>query len=256
MKKCGQASVLKPTSQEALARLKSLKKAVSKLIGRATTDYRMINEADRILVAVSGGKDSLALVKLLSDRRDFVPVRYDLVAVHVDLGYHCMSADVLKEYLAADGIDLHIRKKDILKGKTRDQITCFWCSWNRRKAFFDAAREFNCNKIALGHHKDDIIETILMNMFFEGQISAMSPCQEMFEGKMTIIRPLAYVEESQTLELAQLAGYPVPRCACPNAKTSKRTQVKALIKSLEEDHPTLKTNIFKSLQRIKADYLL
>ncbi len=236
--------------------LKKLEASISKKVGRACGDYGLIKDGDRIIVAVSGGKDSLALLKVLSDRLSFVPIRYEILAIHVDLGYKCVEKDVLKKYLQSRGYPFHFISTDILKGKSRADITCFWCSWNRRKVLFEAAEKYNCNKIALGHHKDDIVQTILMNLLFEGQISAMAPYQEMFEGKLAIIRPLAYVEEKETEELGRLSGFPVPHCRCPNAHKTKRAVVAKIIDELEETSPGVKTNIFKSLQRIKKEYLL
>ncbi len=237
-------------------RLLTLEKSISKKVGRAIADYGMIRDGDRILVAVSGGKDSLVLLKILSDRRRIVPIRYEVVAVHVDLGYACVNKEVLKKFLQERGYDLHVKKLDILKGKARSEISCFWCSWNRRKALFEAAKKYGCNKLAFGHHKDDIVQTILLNLLFEGEISAMSACQEMFKGKLSIIRPLAYVEEPEIAEFARLYGFPVPHCACPNSKTTKRAVVKKFVNDVQEICPGVKTNIFKSLTRIKKDYLL
>ena len=141
-------------------RRRDLEKSLSKKIGRAIADYGMIKDGDRILVAVSGGKDSLTLLKLLSERKKFVPIRYDILALHVDLGYRCVNKDVLKKFLEDNGYPYHFKKLDILKGKRRKDITCFWCSWNRRKALFEAAQTYGCSTIALGHHKDDIAQTI------------------------------------------------------------------------------------------------
>lgn len=216
----------------------------------------MIQDGDRILVAVSGGKDSLTLLKQLYDRRAFVPIDYEVQAVHIDLGYQCVNKERLRDFLKEKGYPFEIKKLDILKGKSRKDITCFWCSWSRRKALFEFAQAHKCAKIALGHHKDDIVQTILMNLLFEGEISAMAPRQEMFGGKISLIRPLAYVEEAEIEELARLSELPVPHCACPNAKTSKRAVVKDFINGLEAVCPPVKTNIFKSVQRIKKDYLL
>lgn len=229
---------------------------ISKRVGKATADYSMIADGDRIAVAVSGGKDSLTLLKVLSDRRRFVPIRYDLLAVHIDLGYPCQHPKILAEYFHALGVDYHIETVDILKGKSRKDISCFWCAWNRRKALFEVANRFGCTKVALGHHKDDIVETILLNLFFQGEISAMSPKQELFKGKIIIIRPLAYVEEAMIVRFAREAGFPREKCACPNAITSQRTKIAALIKGLERICPEVKTNIFKCVKRIKTDYLL
>lgn len=146
---------------------------ISKKAGRAIIDYRMISDGDKILVAVSGGKDSLALLQVLRNRQSFVPISYSILAVHVDLGYKCIHPKILVDYFKNKGYDYHIEKRDVLKGKSRSEITCFWCSWNRRKALFEVAKQFGCNKIALGHHKDDIAQTTLLNLLFQGEISTM-----------------------------------------------------------------------------------
>ncbi len=219
-------------------------------------DYKMLADGDKIAVAVSGGKDSLTLLRILNDRRSFVPIKYELLAVHVDMGYPCHHPKILSEHFKKLGINYHIEKIDILKGKSRKDISCFWCSWNRRKALFEAANRFKCTKVALGHHKDDIIETILMNMFFQGEISAMSPKQELFKGKITIIRPLAYVEEDMIIKFAKSLDFPHHKCACPNSVTSSRTKIGNIISDLKKVCPDIKTNIFRSVKRIKSDYLL
>jgi len=229
---------------------------ISKRVGKAITDYAMLSDGDKIAVAVSGGKDSLTLLRVLNDRRQFVPIKYELLAVHVDLGYPCQHPKILSEYFKKLGINYHIEKVDILKGKTRKDISCFWCSWNRRKALFTVASRFGCKKVALGHHKDDIIETVLLNLFFHGEISAMSPNQELFKGKITIIRPLAYVEEDMIARFAREAGFPHQKCVCPNSITSNRTKITNIIKDLEKICPDIRTNIFRSIKRIKKDYLL
>jgi len=229
---------------------------ISKRIGRAITDYDMLADGDKIAVAVSGGKDSLTLLKILNDRKKFVPIKYELLAVHIDLGYPCQHPKILGEYFKSQKINYHIEKVDILKGKTRKDISCFWCSWNRRKALFEVADRFGCTKVALGHHKDDIIETILMNLFFHGEISAMSPKQELFKGKIVIIRPLAYVDEDMIVRFAKLARFPHQKCACPNSLTSNRTRITNIIRDLKKVCPDVKTNIFRSVKRIKQDYLL
>ena len=236
--------------------LQGLEFYISKRVGKAIADYDMLSDGDKIAVAVSGGKDSLTLLRILNDRKAFVPIKYELLAVHIDLGYPCMHTNVLSEYFKAQGINYHIEKVDILKGKTRKDISCFWCSWNRRKALFKTASRFGCTKVALGHHKDDIIETILMNLFFHGEISAMAPKQELFKGKIVLIRPLAYVQEDMLRRFAKEANFPRQKCACPNSLTSNRTKIANIIKDLRKVCPDVKTNIFRSIKRIKQDYLL
>jgi tRNA 2-thiocytidine biosynthesis protein TtcA len=229
---------------------------ISKRVGRAIMDYKMLSEGDKVAVAVSGGKDSLTLLRVLHDRRKFVPIKYDVLAVHIDLGYPRSVANKLEKYFKKIGVKYHIEKVDVLKKTAKKDINCFWCSWNRRKALFETAHRFKCTKVALGHHKDDIVETILLNLFFQGEISAMAPKQELFKGKITIIRPLAYVEEYMTKRFAKEEGLPQETCVCPNSIISNRTKMAKIIADLKRTCPEVKTNIFKSVKRIKQDYLL
>jgi tRNA 2-thiocytidine biosynthesis protein TtcA len=236
--------------------LKGTEFYISKRVGRAITDYKMLSEGDKIAVAVSGGKDSLTLLSILASRRRFVPIDYDILAVHIDLGYPQSSAGKIENYFKKIKIKYHIEKVDALRNTKQKDISCFWCSWNRRKALFKVADRMNCTKVALGHHKDDIIETILMNLFFHGEISAMSARQELFKGKIVIIRPLAYVEKYMIKRFAREKNFPRQTCSCPNSITSKRTKITQIIRDLKKICPEVKTNIFKSVKRIKEDYLL
>jgi len=229
---------------------------ISKSVGRATTDYNMLSEGDKVAVAVSGGKDSLTLLKVLLDRQKFVPVKYDILAVHIDLGYPRSFAKILEKYFKKIGVKYHIEKVDVLRKTKPEEINCFWCSWNRRKALFEVADRSGYRKVALGHHKDDIVETILLNLFFHGEISAMAPKQELFKGKITLIRPLAYVEEYLIKRFVKTVDFPVCDCICPNSLTSNRTKVANIIRDLKRTCPEIKTNIFRSVKRIKRDYLL
>lgn len=229
---------------------------ISKRVGRAIIDYQMLSDGDKIAVAVSGGKDSLTLLRVLNDRKRFVPIKYELLAVHIDLGYPKSCAKVLEKYFKKIGVNYHIEKVGILKKTKPKDISCFWCSWNRRKALFETANRFGSTKVALGHHKDDIVETILLNLFFQGEISAMSPKQELFKGKITLIRPLAYVEEYMIKRFAKEEGLPNQTCICPNSITSNRTKMAKIISEIKMVCPDVKTNIFRSIKRIKKDYLL
>lgn len=229
---------------------------ISKRVGRALTDYAMIEEGDRIMVAVSGGKDSLTLLKVLSDRQKFVPVKYSLVACHVDMGYPRSITPAISRYLKRQGVEYHIEKSDVLrKMKDKREITCFWCSWNRRKILFQAAERLKCTKVALGHHLDDIAETILLNLFFQGEISAMKPRQELFDGKIVIIRPLCYTEEALIARFSKTLGFPHHTCACPHSDISRRALMKKIIRELKRVCPEVRTNIFRSVRRVKSDYL-
>jgi len=229
----------------------------SKKVGKAICDYKMIDDGDRIVVGVSGGKDSLSLLKILQYRQSFTPVKYHLIAVHVDLGYKCLHPKILERHFKASGVDYRMIRVDILKDcKSRKDISCFWCSWNRRKALFEAADKLKCSKVALGHHKDDIAQTILLNMFFNGEISGMNPKQVLFHGALCVIRPLAYVEEKEVIGFARAFNFPVPKCSCPNSRTTKRNEAAAIIKRLEKSCPNIRTNIFRSIKHVKAEYTL
>jgi len=229
---------------------------ISTRIGRAIRDYKLIEDKDRILVAVSGGKDSLTLLKLLSERKKWAPVRYELIAMHVETDFKCggcVHTKTLKKFFEDNGVKYYFRKIKVLdkNGKT----SCFWCSWNRRKALFLAADKFKCNKIAFGHHKDDIIETLLLNILYHGEFAAMNPRQELFGGKITIIRPLCHVEEDNMSKFAKESDFPSQMCRCPNSQGSKRRAMKKFIKDVERDCKHVRTNIFRSISRVKEDYI-
>ncbi|MFH1190291.1 MAG: ATP-binding protein [Candidatus Omnitrophota bacterium] len=228
---------------------------ISTRIGRAIADYKLIEDGDRILIGVSGGKDSLSLAYLLAERKKWAPVKYELIAMHVETDYDCVQANKtnLKRFFKNLGVKCLFEKIKIRDGAKGP--SCFWCSWNRRKALFRAAKKFKCNKVALGHHRDDIVETLLLNILYQGQISAMNPRQEMFKGKLTIIRPLCHVEELSTRKFAKEMLFPVVAEACPTAETSKRRRMKKFIKTIENDCKYVKTNIFRSMSRVKKEYL-
>jgi tRNA 2-thiocytidine biosynthesis protein TtcA len=239
-----------------MAVLQGIEFYISKRVGKAIIDYGMLCAGDKIAVAVSGGKDSLTLLRLLLDRKQFVPIPYTLCAVHIDLGYPRSCAKKLERYFKKLKVAYRIVKVDALKKTKRKDITCFWCSWNRRKALFETAAKIGATKVALGHHKDDIIETTLLNLFFQGEFSTMVPKQKLFGGKITLIRPLAYVEEYMIKRFAREEKIPHETCLCPNSATSNRTRVAKMIQELKRVCPEVKTNIFRSLKRVKKDYLL
>lgn len=231
---------------------------INSKIGKAIGDYGLIEDGDKILVAVSGGKDSLTLLTLLKEIQRWAPVKFELFAAHIMTDFRCGGCaheNSLSGIFKEMSVEYVFRDIKVLdeEGKT----TCFWCSWNRRKALFEIAAELGCNKVALGHHKDDIVETVLMNLLYKGEISTMNPCQEMFDGKIVIIRPLCYVEEKTIKKFAKESKFPEQLCKCPFGKDSKRRYVKKFIRETEKSTPRLnvKTNIFKSIARIKEDYI-
>lgn len=227
----------------------------TKKTGKAIWDYRMLEEGDKVIVAVSGGKDSLCLLRILKERLKFVPINYEMIACHVDMGFSWVNTDVLVEHFEKEDLPYIIaRPPEDWKGESED-FDCFWCSWNRRKSLFDLAGGIGANKIAFAHHMDDIIETMLLNLFFQGEIGTMLPYQEMFDGELAIIRPLAYVEEKELTRLASILNLPVITSACPLGDISKRSLVKGIVADLKKHNRNVKKNIFRSLAKIRTEYL-
>jgi tRNA 2-thiocytidine biosynthesis protein TtcA len=234
-------------------------KEIRSLVGKAIHRYGLIQDGDRILVGVSGGKDSLTLLHLLKERLKRVPIHYELLAVHIDLGFRSGRAEILKDYFEKEGLTYHIEFTDIGKranSSENRENPCFLCAWERRKKLFQLASRFKCNKVALGHHKDDIIETLLINIVYSGEISTMLPIQSLFKGKITLIRPLSLVEEKRTEKFAQAMHLPFGPSGCPSSGRTKRKEIKEIIGILSKKNRKVKGNIFRSLSNIKLDYLL
>jgi len=234
-------------------------KEIRSLMGKAIHRYGLIQDGDRILVGVSGGKDSLSLLHLLQERRKRVSTQYELMPVHIDLGFDSERSEILKNFFEAQGLSFHIEFTDIGKranSPENRENPCFLCSWERRKCIFHLAHRLKCNKIALGHHKDDIIETLLLNIFYSAEISTMLPVQTLFKGKITLIRPLVLIEEKKIERFAREIDLPFGPSGCPSSGKTKRKEVKELIEALERKNRKVKGNIFRSLSNIKLDYML
>jgi tRNA 2-thiocytidine biosynthesis protein TtcA len=234
-------------------------KEIRSLMGKAIHRYGLIQEGDRILVGVSGGKDSLTLVHLLHERSKRVPIHYELMPVYIDLGFDSGRADILRNFFESKGLPYHIESTDIgrrANSAENRENPCFLCSWERRKCLFHLAHRFKCNKIALGHHQDDIIETLLLNIFYSAEISTMLPLQTLFKGKITLIRPLALLEEKKIERFAQEMKLPFGSSGCPSSGKTKRKVVKDLIETLSKRDRRVKGNIFRALSNVKLDYLL
>jgi tRNA 2-thiocytidine biosynthesis protein TtcA len=227
----------------------------SKKVGKAIWDYKMLKEGDRVLLAVSGGKDSLTLLRVMTERLKFVPIDYEIIACHVDMGFDWVDTNLLRRHFESEGVRYVIVKPEG-DWKNGENVTCFWCSWNRRKVLFNLMGTMGCTKLALGHHMDDITETMLMNLMFNGEIGTMKPYQEMFNGEFAIIRPLAYVEEKELKRLSTRLELPVIKSQCLNGDLSKRRLVKGIISEIERHNRNVKKNIFRSLQRVRGEYLL
>jgi len=225
--------------------------------------HNMLEEGARVIVGVSGGADSLTLLKLITGPLLFVPKPEFILAVHVDLGFENADgneARVLEDYCKKEGYNFIIEKSNIGQlahsDYNRKASPCFLCSRLRRRKLFERAREYKCNKVVLAHNKDDVMETFLLNIFFGREISTMIPIQSYFKGEFDLIRPLAFVDEYILKKFAKEAALPVVANPCPTAGTTKRQYVKDLIKTLDKDHRGVKENIFKSMYHVKPDYLL
>ena len=215
---------------------------------KAIKDYKMINQGDRVLVAVSGGKDSISMMHLLDYLSRREAFDFKLIVCNVNLGCNCTHTRLLKEYFQHYGFSYLFLQRDVLGVKRREDLNCFWCSWNRRKALFEAARKYDCNKLALGHHLDDVVHTTLMNMFFYGEVSTAIPYLELFGGEIVLIRPLCYIHEYETREFTKVLNAPLSRCICPHDQTSKRAFIKNIFAPLFNNFPLLKNNIFTALK--------
>jgi tRNA 2-thiocytidine biosynthesis protein TtcA len=219
----------------------------------------MIREGDRILVGLSGGGDSLALLWMLADRQRRVRVRFDVAAAHIDLGFGDRAGPGLEKFCRRLGVPLRVEMTDFgLRGHSPSnrENPCFLCARLRRQRLFDIADELGCASLALGHTQDDIVETLFINMFYAGEISTMRPAQPMFDGRYTIIRPLAYAGEALIDRFVRGQGLPVVENSCPTARTSRRQTVKRMLAEMYRDNPNIRGNIFRALRHVKPEYLL
>ncbi len=240
----------------------NLRRALARKVGRAVRDYRMIEEGDRILVAVSGGKDSYTLLDLLEGLRRRSPVRFELVACSVDQGYAGFRADVVENHLRSGGYRYRIETTRIAATIRRkidpEDTLCSLCARLRRGVLYRLADELGCGKIALGHHADDVIETLLMLQFFNGQIKAMPPVLRAENGRHTVIRPMVYVWEQEAAEYAKQRKFPLV-CSCCSVREDeslRRRQIKDFLRRLEGGHPGIKASLLKATRNIHLAYLL
>ncbi|OHD15149.1 MAG: hypothetical protein A2086_04935 [Spirochaetes bacterium GWD1_27_9] len=236
---------------------RDLEKVISKTIGKSIFNYKMIEENDRILIAVSGGKDSMTLLYDLINRKKSFPIKYEIHAIHIksDFCKCCEKLNLVSKFeewnVPYSILDVNILKR-LKPGK---KMNCYWCSMQRRMELIKYARENNFNKIALGHHLDDIIETLFLNMFYKGEMSTMLPSLKYDKYDITIIRPLALVKESQIIKFAQEKGIANLVCTCVYGKNSKRKEIKKVIKEFAKDD-IVKYNIFNSMQNVNGKYML
>ncbi|MGD0022708.1 MAG: ATP-binding protein [Smithellaceae bacterium] len=233
---------------------------LKKWMEKAIADFKMIEEGDRLLVGVSGGADSFALLDLLDSPMIFTP-RFSLLAVNIDMGFDISYSGykALEKYLQENNYRYVMEKTDIGNLAHSDynrKNPCFLCSRLRRRRIFEIAAAAGCNKIAFAHHRDDIIETLLINMFYGREISTMVPNQKIFGGKLHIIRPLAYLREELIKKYQRERFFPIVENSCPTSKKSRRMYVKNLLHELAKENKDIRDNIFKAMSHVKPDYLL
>ena len=232
---------------------KAIERIINGRTARALHDYRMIAKGDRVLVGVSG-QDSLSLLNVLKHRSIYLPVKFKLIAAHVNLNRQ--NAKVIKDHLKYQDLEYHIVKADLNKGNSKKNTAgCFWCSWKRREQIFKLAYRLKCKKVVFAHHLDDIIETYLLNIFFQGQLSSMRPRLKMFGGKIHLIRPFAYLEKSQIQEYALAHRIPQMPYQCPQGKLTSRPLVRQLISKIGEKNPKVKKSIYRSMSNINRSCL-
>jgi Predicted ATPase of the PP-loop superfamily implicated in cell cycle control len=239
-----------------------LETRIAKKVTKAITEHSMLEDGDRVMIGLSGGKDSWALIQILDVLRQRAPIDFSLVAVNIDSGYEDYAHHTLTETCAARGWELHVEHTNI--GETIEDILdggatpCSLCARLRRGALYRLAKTVGATKIALGHHADDFIETLLLNVFFQGAIKAMPARLVSDNGEHVVIRPLVYVLESEARAYAKEADLPIIGCCCPACGdlSLQRQRMKRLIAQLEVEHPEIKSSILRALGNVAPRHLL
>jgi tRNA 2-thiocytidine biosynthesis protein TtcA len=231
------------------------------LAGQAIADYQMIEDGDKVMVCLSGGKDSYGLLDVLLALQQRAPIRFELVAVNLDQKQPGFPAHVLPDYLTRLGLPFHIETRDTYSIVKRlipeGQTTCSLCSRLRRGHLYRIAAELGATKIALGHHRDDILETLFLNLFYTGKLKAMPPKLRSKDGRHLVIRPLAYIKEEDLARYAELRAFPIIPCdLCGSQENLKRKEVKAMLSDWERRMPGCTDSIFAALSNVAPSLLL
>ena len=238
-----------------------LEKRLCRLVGQAIADFNMIEEGDKVMVCLSGGKDSYGMLDILMKLRDRAPISFDIIAVNLDQKQPGFPEDVLPNYLRQVGVPFHIEEQDtysIVKEKVPEGKTmCSLCSRLRRGILYRVATELGVTKIALGHHRDDILQTTLLNFFFAGRLKGMPPKLTSDNGEHVVIRPLAYVEEKDLERYAQVREFPIIPCTlCGSQDQLQRQQMSAMLQDWEKKFPGRTQSMFTALQNVVPSHLM
>jgi tRNA 2-thiocytidine biosynthesis protein TtcA len=251
---------LTTSADKAALEINKLSKRLHRLVGQAVIDFNMIEDGDRVMVCVSGGKDSYAMLDILLGLQKRAPIRFELIAVNLDQKQPGFPEHVLPEYLTKIGVPFHIENQDtysivkrvIPEGKT----TCGLCSRLRRGILYRVAGELGATKIALGHHRDDIVQTLFMNMFFGSKMKGMPPKLVSDDGRNVVIRPLAYVAETDLERWAGHRQFPIIPCTlCGSQDNLQRVQIKEMLREWDKRHPGRVENVFSAMQNVVPSHL-
>jgi len=239
---------------------KSLEARFKKLcqkVGKTIHHHQLLEQGDHLLVGLSGGKDSYVLLETLAERKKAIPFDFRISAVHVKVSnvLYAIEPEFMQQLCHDLEIPLYIKEITPNFEQDKKKAPCFVCSWHRRKEIFNLGKELNCNKLAFGHHRDDALETFMMNLMYHGSISSLPYSLEMFQGRVKLIRPLMDIWEKEILEYTNLRGYPEAEKSCPYDNQTKRRQTRELIEKMEQSYVNSKTNIFKALDNIYPEYL-
>ena len=231
--------------------------SVKRISGKAINKFSMIGDGDHVLAAISGGKDSFVMLDILSERRKHIPIDYQITALHVNvknIGYD-IDRKYFEEFCAGLNVKFIYLETSYIDRSEGGKSACYLCSMHRRKILFNYMKENRCSKLALGHHMDDAVETLLMNMTFNGQISSMPGKLSMFNGEFDIIRPLILLRNDEIKKYAEIKEFQNQKTVCPFNDKSKRHDMKNFLGEMEKQFPGAVNNIFGSMGDIKPDYL-
>ncbi len=237
-----------------------LKRRLERQVGKAIGDFNMIEEGDTVLACLSGGKDSYTMLDILLNLQQRAPIDFRIIAMNLDQKQPLFPGHVLPGYLDALGIEYHIIEEDtysIVKEKVPEgKTTCSMCSRLRRGVIYRVARELGANKVALGHHRDDMVQTLFLNMFFGGKLKGMPPKLRTDDGELVVIRPLAYCHENEIARYARRRAFPLIPCnLCGTQENLQRQNIKQMLQAWESEYPGRTENIFRAMQNVAPSHL-